>query len=452
MSGDGFDKDRKQEGKPSSTIEYDRAKAMAVDPDTKVRRALASHADTQPEVLFFLAEDRDPTVRLEVAKNPNAPRQADILLIKDEDGAIRSGLAEKIAKLLPDMPNDERSRLYSLTVKALEALAEDSLAMVRKVLAECLKDTANAPHGVVRLLAEDAELSVSQPILEFSPVLSDGDLIEIINSKPIQGAMRAIARRDALGETVSDAIVAHGGDDDIAELLTNQSAQIREETLDILVERAEFKPMWHEPFVIRPALSRRAILRLSNFVAMNLLDRLQSRTDMDAATLAEVARSVEQRLEAETARAGRETRPSWAEDVGDVAQRVDRMAKAGGLRGSELESAMARGDKLFVVKAIAHLSKTPESAVVDAVESMNAAALVSLVWKTGLRPKLAQLVQSQLAGIPPNDILRGDLTNWPLDPDDMEWHISMLKGDGKASRPPRGSSRTPRQLSSPSAV
>ncbi len=424
------ERENAESGSAASTgaqlIDYERARDMAADPDPSIRRTLASRLDTQPEVLFFLAEDRDPSVRLEVARNPSAPRQADILLVKDEDGAIRSGLAEKIARLMPDLPNDRRSTLYRLTVKALEALAEDNLAMVRMVLAECLKGVPNAPHDVVRLLAGDAELAVAQPILEFSPVLSDKDLVEIINSKPVQGAMQAIARREELGESVSDAIVDHGGDDAIAVLLANKSAQIREETLDAMVELAETKSSWHEPIVMRPKLSRRAVLRLSNFVAMTLLDRLQNRLDLDPDALVELTQNVERRLESEAGTTKGEGRTAAALTDSDLSQHVENRVEDRDFRGSDLENALARGDKCFAETVLSVLSEVPEARVADAVSSMNARALVSVVWKTGLSPTYATLVQGQLAGIAPGDILRSDDDDWPLSEQDMEWQVALL--------------------------
>ena len=48
----------------------------------------------------------------------------------------------------------------------------------------------------------------------------------------------AISRRVALGQDVADAIVDTGDIEAVAELLGNASAQIREETLDRIVDQA----------------------------------------------------------------------------------------------------------------------------------------------------------------------------------------------------------------------
>jgi uncharacterized protein (DUF2336 family) len=56
------------------------------------------------------------------------------------------------------------------------------------VLSEALKDIANAPSDVVKQLAMDPEIDVTGPILEFSPILTDEDLLEIIHAGPAGAA------------------------------------------------------------------------------------------------------------------------------------------------------------------------------------------------------------------------------------------------------------------------
>ena len=76
-----------------------------------------------------------------------------------------------------------------------------------------------------------------------------------------------MARRPAIDAAVSDAIAAGGTDDAVLALLMNGSAQIREATLDALVERSVEHPDWHDPLVRRPALSDQSVKTLSRIVA-----------------------------------------------------------------------------------------------------------------------------------------------------------------------------------------
>lgn len=90
----------------------------------------------------------------------------------------------------------------------------------------------------------------------------------------------------------------------IAALLDNPSAQIREELLDRLVERAPTAIAWHRPLVQRPRLSGGAARRLARFVAVNLLAILRDRRDFDAETTREVANTVMRSLPEEGDGAG----------------------------------------------------------------------------------------------------------------------------------------------------
>lgn len=73
---------------------YEEAKRLSRDGDRQTRHAIASHADTRPEILYFVAEDPDPEVRCCIAKNAKSPRQADLILARDKDVKVRCFLAE----------------------------------------------------------------------------------------------------------------------------------------------------------------------------------------------------------------------------------------------------------------------------------------------------------------------------------------------------------------------
>src|SRR3546814_6706070 len=86
----------------------------------------------------------------------------------------------------------------------------------------------------------------SLPLLDCSPLLSDEDLLEIIASSGLSSRLCAIARRSSLGETISDAIVLRNDRPAVSALLANGSAQIREETLDRLIEASVQETAWQD--------------------------------------------------------------------------------------------------------------------------------------------------------------------------------------------------------------
>src|SRR5919108_3941553 len=289
------------------TVDYEQAKQLSNDPDARQRRKVAQQADVKPEILFYLADDADAAVRRAVADNKATPRHADLILTRDADESVRARLAAKITAMVPEFAHEERERIKALSHQVLETLARDHAVKVRQIVAEALKDSVDAPVAVIQKLARDIEIQVAGPILEYSPLLTDEDLLEIISHGPIRGALTAIAKRRQLSDKLSDGVavaaLANTGaeSNSVRKLLQNKSAQIREDTLDRILDQAGKVPAWHEPLVERPTLPMKAIKRLAAFVSNTLLEVLQQRPDLDAATAKQVAKAVQRRLEAEAA-------------------------------------------------------------------------------------------------------------------------------------------------------
>ena len=278
-------------------MDYEDAKKRAASDSSGTRRKLAKRANVQPEILYFLANDDDPAVRREIAINPSTPVQADQILASDTDEDVRCCVAEKIARLAPGLSDADRDRAGSIVKEVLETLAGDQAVRIRRVLAEELKQARGVPASVVETLARDRDEAVCVPVLETSPLLSDEFLVEIIESGPVKSALEAISGRAGLGADVADALVATDDTSAITSLLSNESAQIREETLDRLADGAADIDAWHAPLVARPSLSARAATTLSQFVTDTLLEDLLQRDDLDPAVTEAIGENVRCRIE-----------------------------------------------------------------------------------------------------------------------------------------------------------
>jgi uncharacterized protein (DUF2336 family) len=391
-------------------LDYEQAKQLSTDPDAKVRRNVAQQPDVRPEILFYLADDADEGVRRAVAEHRATPRQADLILTRDDDESVRERLAAKIVALVPEFSKEERQKIRALSDKVLETLARDHAVKVRQIVAEALKDSVHAPPAVIHKLARDIEIQVAGPILEHSPLLTDEDLLEIIAAGPIRGALNAIAKRRQLSDKLSDGVavaaLANPGveSNSVRRLLQNQSAQIREDTLDRILDQASRVPTWHEPLVQRPTLPMKAIKRLAAFVGRSLLEALQQRPDLDAATAKDVAKTVQRRLEAEGAAAE-------APPVGEQA----------------IAAAIGAGKREAVAVALARDAKLPASIVSAILASKSAKAVTALAWRAKLPMRQALQLQLRVAHIPPTAALnpRGG-TDYPLTPAEMEWQLGLF--------------------------
>jgi len=410
-------------------VDYEEAKRLAADPSPERRARLAARADIQPEILYFLANDAEPAVRGAAAANPATPVQAGLVLALDPDDGVRCSLAERIGRLVPELDDAARERVGGIVNNVLETLARDQMGRVRRILAEAVKDSDAVPRAVVERLASDADAEIAAPLLEFSPLLDDETLIGIIRGSPESAALSAISRRTGLGAPVADAIVDADDATAITELLSNRSAQIREETLDRLVDRAVDFPDWHEPLVLRPVLPQQTIRRLARFVAVALVQDLSRRTDLNAETAALLTREVNSRLDAEDGTA--QPADPWGADANreTADERARRLHQEGKLDEGLLIEQRGRGDRVFVSHALALLSELPEPVVSKTTSLASAKGVTAIAWKAGLGMRAAVQLQLKLARIPPPKVLqaKGD-DGFPMTEDEMVWQLEFLSG------------------------
>ena len=271
------------------------------------------NADVGSAVFEYLAEYGAPATRRAVAANPATPARINRLLADDGCDEVRAELAAKIARLMPHLRAREGQETVALTIETLELLAQDSAVKVRAILADEIKRLNCIPREVALRLAKDVDALVAAPILEYSPLLSDADLMEIIAGGQVSKALAAIAGRRPLSEDVSDALVQSLDVPAVAALLTNPDARIRKETMDRIIAEAEEIESWHQPLVLRADLSARAIRRIGGFVGAALLEQLAARGDLSDATRAHLNRRLRARLEQtrDDDRQCRKARPGW---------------------------------------------------------------------------------------------------------------------------------------------
>ena len=93
------------------------------------------------------------------------------------------------AWLISDLSADDRAAAEG----ALLMLLDDPSPLVRQAMAEVFARSVEAPAAIVQALSLD-QPSVSLPVLEYSPLLIDADLVDIV-ATPNEAIQCAIARR-----------------------------------------------------------------------------------------------------------------------------------------------------------------------------------------------------------------------------------------------------------------
>ncbi len=403
-------------------LSYEDARDVLEREDDKARHSLAHREDAPPETLYYLTTDKDVTVRRDVAANPSTPPQANIILADDQDDEVRCELAGKIKRLLPHLSPDEVAHTRELTIQLLEKLAVDQLPRVRQIVAEEIKTSHEVPREIVLKLAKDSHAVVAAPILEYSPLLTDADLLELVAAAQIEGAMEAIAKRGELNEEIADAVVASLEIPAIAALLSNPSAKIREKTMDQIVDQAEQYAELEGPVVLRKDLSIRTMRRLAEFVAVSLLEVLAKSGDLDNQVTAIVRRRSRGRIK-EGDLEGSDEKDHQC----DAAARVAKAVKKGKLSDDMVADAVEAGDRAFVIEALAHLVQVSPDLIAQVFDAKSTKGISAVTWKAGLSMRISFKIQQELFKLPaPKLLLARDGVDYPLTQEEMVWHLEYF--------------------------
>jgi hypothetical protein len=301
----------------------------------------------------------------------------------------------------------------------------DEAVRVRAALADVLKEMPDAPRELILTLAHDPELPVAEPVIRFSPLLTEQDLLALLTKSPRHATVISVARRPHLNEAVCDSIAATANVAAIRVLLTNQSAAIREATLDALIAGGAEHTEWHEPLVRRPRLPAGSARKLSEIVANHLLEILANRADLDPDLLRELRGRLRKRLEADAC-------PPPTTYGGETMSWIGGTAPGKRVTETMLLQAARRGDAKLVATLLANAAGVPLPVVQRAGALRSTKGLVSLIWKAGFTMTVAAPVQALLARLAPAALLGPDPSgNFPLAVDEMRWHLDFLGRMGR---------------------
>lgn len=143
-------------------------------------------------------------------------------------------------------PSREQGDLFGDIVRRV---LEDVTVEARAELSNRVATVDVLPHDIAMRLATD-DISVAEPMLRQSPVLSETDLISIAEDRG-QEHLLAISVRDGLTSGVTDVLVRRGNTDVLRSVSTNESARFSQDGFRRLVDRAAADE------VLRESLQRR---------------------------------------------------------------------------------------------------------------------------------------------------------------------------------------------------
>jgi len=195
-------------------------------------------------------------------------------LLASPDAGIRAEIAGKIASQHPALTETQRK----LAEDIFRIMVKDAEVRVREALAQQLKANPLVPHDVALTLAQDVG-SVALPILQFSEVLTDNDLLELVKIQD-HDKLAAMAQRSHISADLSDALVNSGDGGVVATLVSNRGAELRETTLKQVVDQYSDGTTVSNALAERPGLPVTIVERLLNRVSENIRAHLLRRKDL----------------------------------------------------------------------------------------------------------------------------------------------------------------------------
>ncbi len=398
--------------------DYTQAREQVRSTDVKDRLSLAKEPQTNPEILYYLAEsDADPRVRLAATKNAALPLQATPILAQDSDEDVRLALVQKLCTLLPHLDVDQQAQLYAFVVQALGTLALDEVLKVRVALSSAIKDVANAPPSVAGQLARDVAREVSEPILRHCLALADADILDILKAHPAEWAVRAIAGRERVSEAVSMAVIDAADAVSGTTLIENTGADLTPTVFQRIIARAKDFPAWHKPLALRPSLPADIAIALVRVVDDTVGALLRDRPDFDPETVTEITVMTRRRLDL----------TDTVEKVETPAEKMATLLARGDVGDEALCDAIGIRERDLAILILAHLVRADDATVRRILDMRAPKPIIALCWKANLSMRTALVVQKDLAGLAGKDVMlpRGG-TDYPLSKDELRWQIDFL--------------------------
>lgn len=256
----------------------------------------------------------------------------------------RIHITDNVASLYTDGRLTNAGR--AIACEIFDALARDIDARVRHSLSEQLCNSPLLPPDLARRLASDID-SVATPVLRHAQVLTDHDLLAIIEAAS-QTKLLAISKREKLSAEVSDALVEHGDESVTISLLNNPGANLTATSLRKALDRHPDSSRVHEALVDRPRLPAQLVVRLVERIKDDLIDRLFERHGLPSQWKHDIGELTESATMTDLVH-----RP---DDIAEVAALVDGLHARGKLSTFVLLRALILREGAFVFHGFAKLA------------------------------------------------------------------------------------------------
>ncbi len=252
---------------------------------------------------------------------------------------------------------------------------------VRQALAERMSEMDDAPHDLILLLAND-RIEVARGVLEKSTLLSEDELIDIINAAT-HLHQQSIAGRADVSERIAASLAESSAPDVLLSLVRNQRARIANETMERLAERSRGDIELQRGVLARSELRPDLATRMCGFVSDALHGFITQRFGIDP-----VAARRDLAMASAEAHA-RMTHASGPERL------VSKLHAAGQLKPGFAVKALGQGQLDVFEHAVAKLIGAPVEAVARLLKGGDVAVLALICQAVGIDKSVFATMFSQ---------------------------------------------------------
>lgn len=299
-------------------------------------------------------------------------------LLSDPSPQMRVETAAEVARTLSEEGLSQAER--HLAGEILSLLARDLEVAVRQAVAEHAKSCPFLPPSVARRLAEDVE-SVALPVIRYSSVLSDDDLIAVIQSGS-SPKHQAAASREVVSSRVCEALIEYGDDGTVKALLANAGARIPEPGYHKVITDRGTDHEVQRLMIDRALLPMSITERLIGVIAEDLRQELISRQELPPEIAEELAHQGRERTLAQAVKA-----EDRAAEVRELAKRLHAKDK---LTPSLMLRSLCLGDLRFFEAAMALRSGIPIASARLILQDGGGPGFQRLYRKANLPPELSR--------------------------------------------------------------
>ncbi len=196
-------------------------------------------------------------------------------------------------------------------------------------------------------LAHDVE-EVALPILQYSEVLTDEDLLDLVNNTREITRYLAISKREQVSTLLADTLLEKGDNQVAATLVENKGADLSEAGINMIVEVYGNDQAMMEAVSVRPHLPVRAVEKLVRVVSSSIAETLKHKYHTPTA---QIEKEVEKTREGESLSLIR-----LARSQADIDKLVGQLQVFNRLTPSIILSALCQGNFGFFETSLARLS------------------------------------------------------------------------------------------------